>query len=218
MSPEYLKKSNKAALRSFAAINVVLFWGIFVVGVDLSTIPDLWGTISVKDGLFVAVAPLATFVIDGLLTADAKARLVYWRWQSPLPGSNAFSKHLLNEPRANSEQLNQRWGPLPQAPHEQNSLWYRMYKHVETEFRVHEANRAWLLARDLTGYAVVLLPCLGVPTLVMDTPETAAPAYLAFLSLQYLLIMLAARTYGIRFVCTVLATASTISMPLPSQK
>ena len=217
MPPEYLKKSNKPALKSFAVINVVVFWGIFVSGVDLSTIPDLWRSISVKDGLFAAVAPLATFVLDGLLTANAKARLVYWRWQNPLPGSTAFSKHLLNEPRADREQLNQRWGPLPQAMPDQNTLWYRIYKHVESEFRVHEANRAWLLSRDLTGYAVVFLPCLGIPTLVMDTPETAASWYLAFLFLQSLLIVVAARTYGIRLVCTVLAIASNTSTP-PSRQ
>ena len=211
MSPEYLKKSNKPALKSFAVINVVVFWGIFVSGVDLSTIPDLWKSISAKDGLFAVVAPLATFVLDGISTANAKARLVYWRWQNPLPGSQAFSKHLLNEPRADPAQLVQRWGPLPQAPRDQNALWYRMYEHVESEFRVHEANRAWLLSRDLTSYAVVFLPCLGLPTLVMDTPEMAASWYLAFLFLQCLLIMVAARNYGIRFVCTVLAIASNTS-------
>ena len=100
---------------------------------------------------------------------------------------------------------------MPQAPRDQNALWYRMYKHVESEFRVHEANRAWLLSRDLTSYAVVFLPCLGLPTLVMDTPEMAASWYLTFLFLQCLLIMVAARNYGIRFVCTVLAIASNTS-------
>ena len=45
MPPEYLKKSNKPALKSFAVINVVVFWGIFVSGVDLLTIPDLWRSI-----------------------------------------------------------------------------------------------------------------------------------------------------------------------------
>ena len=217
MSPEYLNKSNQTALKSFAVINVVVFWGIFVSGVDLSTIPHLWRSISVKDGLFAAVAPLATFVLDGLLTANAKARLVYWRWQNPLPGSTAFSRHLLNEPRADREQIVRRWGPLPQAPRDQNAFWYRIYEYLKSEFRVHEANRAWLLSRGLTGYAVVFLPCLGIPTLFMDTPETVASWYLAFLFLQYVLIAVAARTYGIRLVCTVLAIASNTSTP-PSRE
>ena len=51
----------------------------------------------------------------------------------------------------------------------------------------------------------------------MDTAETAASWYLAFLFLQYLLIVVAARTYGIRLVCTVLAIASNTSMP-PSRQ
>ena len=208
MPPEYLKKSNKPALKSFAAINVVVFWAIFVAGADLSTIPELWKSVSFKDGFFAVLAPLATFVLDGLMTANAKTRLIYWRWQNPLPGSRAFSSHLLSEPRADGEQIVRRWGPLPQAPRDQNVLWYRMYRHVESDFRVHEANRAWLLSRDLTGYAFVFLLCLGIATVAMDTQETLASVFVAFLAAQYLLVAMAARTYGIRLVCTVLAIAS----------
>ena len=159
------------------------------------------------------IAPIGTFILSGLLSADAKDRLVYWRYRDPLPGSRAFSKHLPKEARADPDRLIERWGPLPHGASEQNRLWYNIYKHVESEVRVLEAHRAWLLSRDLTGYAVLFLPFLGIPALIMDTPKTVVVWYLSALLAQYLLMMTAARTYGKRFVRTVLAIASDFQPP-----
>ena len=208
MTVEYLKDGNKPALKSFAVLNVVIFWAVFVSHVDMSTIPDLLRSISIKDGLIALIAPLATFLLDGLLSPNVKTRLVYWRWHHPLPGCRAFSKHLLRESRADPQLLIQQWGPLPEAPADQNRLWYRVFKQVETEVRVHEAHRAWLLSRDLTGYAALFFACLGIPTIIMDTPTTTAAWYIITLFSLYLLSMTAAQTYGNQLVRNVLAIAS----------
>ena len=90
--------------------------------------------------------------LAGLLSADAKSRLVYWRYGHPLPCSHAFSEHLRKETRADPGRLVEQWGPLPTAPDQQKRLWYRIYKSTDHEIRVHEAYRAWLFSRDLAAY------------------------------------------------------------------
>ena len=208
MGTEYLKDSYKWQLRIVAILNVIVFWAVVVSRSNLSEIGALLSSVSPEEGVVSVVAPIGTFVLDGLLSADAKARLVYWRYRHPLPGSRAFSKHLEQEDRADPEYLAKRWGELPVDPSKQNRLWYRIYCSVEQENRVREAHRSWLFARDLTAYGALFLMIFGAATLISDTQPTISGWYLAALSIQCLALMLAARTYGVRFVRTVLAVAS----------
>lgn len=212
MNPEYLKDSYKWQLRTVAVLNVAVFWGVVVSRADFSAIGTLLSSISIKDGLVGLIAPIGTFVLDGLLSADVKASVVYWRSRHPLPGSRAFSEHLGKEVRADPTRLAQQWGAFPADPAEQNRLWYRIYKSVEQEIRVYEAHRAWLLSRDLTAYAVLFLAILGITTLISNAPWTIAGWYLVGLAVQYLAVMITARTYGVRFVRTVLAIASQLEV------
>ena len=213
MPKEYLKTSYKWQLRTAAVFNIAVFWSLVVSQADISTVPALLSTISLKDGLIATISPIACFVLDGLMSADLKARTIYWRWRNPLPGSQAFSRHLHREPRANPERLAAKWGPFPEDPNQQNRLWYTIYKSVEDEIRVHEAHRSSLYSRDLAAYAVLFLTILGSSTIIIGTPWPTASLYLAFLTLQYLGCISAARTYGVRFVRTVLAIASTSDSP-----
>ena len=116
MSTEYLKDSYKWHIRTFTLFNAALFWTLAVSGEDVSTLPTFFSAISVKDGLVASIAPIICFLIDGFLSAEAKARLVYWRWHHPLPGSRAFSKHLEADPRADPEKLARDWGQLSGQP------------------------------------------------------------------------------------------------------
>jgi hypothetical protein len=38
-------------------------------------------------------------VANAQLTGDAKARIVFFRWRDPLPGSEAFTRHAIADPR-----------------------------------------------------------------------------------------------------------------------
>ena len=205
---KYLKDSYKPRLYVAAAINVALFWALVILRADLSMLWTLLNTISLKDGIIGMITPIGAFVLDGLFSADTKARIVYWRYTHPLPGSRAFSVHLKQEPRADPERLVQQWGVFPDDPVEQNRLWYRIFGSVEKEIRVHEAHREWLFSRDLTAYTVLFLVVFGTATLVSDGPWPIGLWYLLGLATQYLAVMTAARNYGIRFVRTVLAVAS----------
>ena len=51
-------------------------------------------------------------VVNGLLSADAKARIVFWRWSNPLPGSEAFSRHASRDPRIDIAALEEKNGGL----------------------------------------------------------------------------------------------------------
>ena len=93
-------------------------------------------------------------------------------------------------------------------PQNRTVLWYRIYRSVESEIRVHEAHRAWLFARDLTSFSVLFLVIFGTATFISDVPWTTAWYFLSFLVVQYLATMITARNLGIRFVRTVLAVAS----------
>ena len=205
---EYLKDSYKWSLRVFAIINVVVFWGVVSLGADISAVTSLIASISPNEGIIALVAPIGTFVLDGLISADTKARLVYWRYHNPLPGSLAFSRYLKTDSRIERSRLSQRWGKFPSNPIEQNRLWYRIYKSVENEIRVREAHRASLHSRDLTTQGALFLVFFGIAIFFSNTPWDAMAWYLFVLAGQYLALMVAARTYGIRFVQTVLVISS----------
>lgn len=205
---KYLKHSYQRRLNTVLFINVALFWVAIVSHSDISTLPDLFKSLSVKDGIAGLLTPIVAFILDGLLSADTKARIVYFRVRHPLPGSRAFSVHLFKEPRADPRRLTQIWGPFPNNPTEQNQLWYRIYITVENYIRVQEAHRAWLFSRDLTAYSIVFLFLFGPVALLSDTQWDVVSWYLLVLAVQFLATMTAARTYGVRLVRTVLAVAS----------
>ena len=205
---EYLKDSYKWSLRVFTIINVAVFWGVVILGADISAVTSLIASISPKEGIIALIAPIGTFVLDGLISADNKARLIYWRYHNPLPGSLAFTRYLKTDSRIEPSRLSQRWGKFPSDPVEQNRLWYQIYKRVENEIRVREAHRASLYSRDLTTQSALFLVFFGIAIFFSNTPWNAITWYLLVLAVQYLALMVAARTYGIRFVQTVLAIAS----------
>ena len=213
---EFLKDSYKWQLRTVTVVNVAVFWSVVIYDAEFSEISALLSSVSINDGIVGLIAPIATFIIDGLLSADAKARVTYWRYSHPLPGSRAFSDHLDKEVRADPDRLVRQWGALPDDPAAQNRLWFRIYKSVDAEIRVREAHRAWLYSRDLNAYAVLFLTIFGTSTLISDARWAVAAWYLVALALQYLAVMTAARTYGVRFVRTVLAIASQTNHGNPS--
>ena len=208
ISTEYLKNSYKLHLRTFAVFNVAVFWSVVISGADFSALATLLSSISIEHGVIGLFAPIGTFLLDGQLSAGAKAHLVFWRYKHPLPGSRAFSEHLQKESRADPALLAEQWGPFPTEPTHQNRLWYRIYQSIDQEIRVREAHRAWLFSRDMAAYAVLFLFIFGIATFISNVKGTVTAWYLSALALQWLTTTLAARNYAVRFVRTVLAIAS----------
>ena len=207
MAKEHLKSSYKTTLWLFAVANVAIFWSAVIVR-DVSNLGQIFSSIGARDATFAALGPVAILVLSGIISASNKARVIYWRYTHPLPGCFAFTRYLPGEHRASRSVLEEKWGPLPTDPAEQNQLWYQMYRDVESEIRIHETHRDSLFSRDLTGYAVIFLVVFGVAAALSTLPWKTTGFYIGFLIVQYVALMVAARTYGVRLVCNVLAQQS----------
>ena len=128
-----LKDQNRPALIGLLFINLAVL--VVLVQTGQLTAPDVdalvkhWQTL-LPAGIGVALAG----VVNGLLSADNKARLVYWRWSNPLPGSRrVFALRPERDARIDMDALSRVVGHWPAEPRQQNAAWYRLYKSVEHE-------------------------------------------------------------------------------------
>lgn len=144
-------------------------------------------------------------VVNGLLSSEAKARLVFWRWTYPLPGSFAFSWYAQRDPRIDLAALRRIVGEWPADPREQNVVWFRLYRSVQNEPAVMHAHSHFLIARDYAALAVLMLPILGLAGLWSMNSTATAGIYAGLLLLQYLIARVAAKNHGISLVTNVLA-------------
>jgi hypothetical protein len=155
----------------------------------------------------VALAVGVATVLNGQLDPNTtKPRLVFLRWRNALPGHRAFSRYINVDPRIDPKKVETLVGsPLPVAPAQQNSVWYRLYKTVENDPAVLQVHRDFLLTRDYAGLTVRFIIFYGAAGFVAAPSQKVAVIYLGFLLLQYLIVRQAASRYGIRMVTTVLA-------------
>ena len=207
MAKEHLKSSYKTTLWLFALVNVAIFWSVVFVR-DFSNLGQIFSSISARDATFAALGPVAMLILNGVISAPNKVRAIYWRYTHTLPGYFAFTRYLPTEHRASPSTLEEKWGQLPTDPAEQNQLWYKMYRDAEDDIRIHESHRDSLFSRDLTGYAVIFLAVFGVAATLSTLAWKDTGIYVGFLIIQYVALMIAARTYGVRLVCNVLALQS----------
>ena len=119
--PKSLKDQNRWPLLLVILGNVAVFYiavktgALAAEGVD-QLVKD-WKTIVPAGGTFVF-----TSVLNELLTPNDKARLVFWRWRDPLPGSRAFTKYAQQDVRVDLAALTSKFGALPTSPRDQNAL------------------------------------------------------------------------------------------------
>ncbi|MFJ2995485.1 hypothetical protein [Pandoraea sp. NPDC087047] len=159
-----------------------------------------------------SVAPLMPVVIlllTGLLSHEAKARLVYWRIANPLPGSQAFTKYGPADARIDMKALAKNVGALPTDPGEQNARWYKLYRLVGDDPAVSHAHKLYLMYRDMAAMSFLLIPL--VPAALWYTGVPPANRWIAggLFAVQYVVCAISARHSGTRFVCNVLAVHST---------
>jgi hypothetical protein len=204
MLPSSLKGQNALGLYGILAANLALYFG--AVQHD-SLLRGDWADVArgARDILPAFVGVTLAGVLNAQLSAEAKARLVFLRWRNPLPGSEAFTKYARADPRVDLPALERSFGPLPTEPREQNALWYKMYKSVDTEPAVVQVHRAFLFARDYTCLAALALLVLGSGALIQIPSGATALGFIGILTTQLLLARRAACTHGRRFVGTVLA-------------
>jgi hypothetical protein len=200
-----LKEQNRRQLWLIIATNAVVFYG----ACQWSTF-ELSGIKAALTGaanlLPVGLAVVVTTIANGLMPSAMKERLVFLRWDEVLPGHRAFSVYAKSDPRIDYTRLRRACGnKVPIEPKDQNSLWYRFYLEVQDVPAVLQVHRDYLLLRDYTGLSALFLIGFGIAALCLVEPWKACGIYVGVLLLQLIVVRHAAATYGIRFVCTVLA-------------
>ncbi|MCH9052754.1 MAG: hypothetical protein IIA72_17055 [Proteobacteria bacterium] len=199
-----LKDANKLPLLAAMVANLAVFYA--AVKTD-AIIGGAWLDVarSLTEALPAGLGLVLIGIVNAQLSADAKARIVFFRWQNPLPGSHAFTHYSATDPRIDLGFLEEAHGPLPTDPRQQNALWYKLYKSVEKDASVMQVHREFLFARDYTCLALMMAILLGGAGLVQIPSSGTALSYLGVLVVQFLLAGRAARNHGRRFVTTVLA-------------
>ena len=84
-----------------------------------------------------------------VLSSDWKHRLIYMRWNDPLPGSRVFTDLIDKDSRITPEDIINEHGALPVKANEQNALWYKIYKTKQSDKVVQNSHGRWLLFRDI---------------------------------------------------------------------
>lgn len=156
----------------------------------------------------VVCLPLLILVLNGVLSDMAKARLVFWKWENPLPGCRAFSLSIFKDPRIDVERLTAKIGRLPIEANEQNVTWYRLYMAHSNEQMVLESHRSYLLTRDMTALAALLGVSFSVASFLSHVDWKLAGLYSLLLVAQYATVAISAQNYGHRFVANVLSVES----------
>ena len=203
--PNSLKEKNRNLLWIIIAVNTLLFCA--VVRANAVRLDDVRSIFTEPQDLMpVGLAVLISTVLNGLLTADTKARLVFLRWRHALPGHRAFTEYALSDPRVDPNILKQNLGgALPVDPVEQNRTWYRLYKSVEKEPAVAQVHRDFLLLRDYAGLSVLFIIVNIFVGLYVISSWKVLGSYLLVLLAQYAVVRQAASHYGVRMVTSVLA-------------
>jgi hypothetical protein len=206
-APAPLKEQNMRRLTTVIVVNFVAYMA-FVRGQALVG-GDWYATFkAVIDLLPAGLGLVVMSVANGFLDPMTKARLVFWRWAHPLPGSRAFTVHAKRDPRISVPALRAKFGTLPTSEKDQNSLWYKLYKSVESEPAVTHANKEYLFTRDWTALTGMMVVGLGALAFWQATSPTTAMICIGALVAQYLVVRVAALNYGQRLVTSVLAVKS----------
>lgn len=205
-----LKDGNKLSLYAVMLANLTFFY--FVVQND-AIMGGNWFNLLRNVGTAVpaGLGLIMTGVLNAQLSAEMKSRIIFMRWRNSLPGCEAFSRYAKDDVRIDFSNIERSYRPLPEEPREQNALWYRLYKSVDSEPSVVQVHRAFLFTRDYACIALMLAVVLGAIGFFQIPSKSIATIYFFVLVLQFFVASQAARTHGKRFVTTVLAIKSAVA-------
>jgi hypothetical protein len=205
-----LKEANKKALLGALIFQSLMFWAAFTGTWALQV--DTWQDglrLLPQTSLLAAAFGVGVFLVQGLLSSDTKAKLVFWKFRgNPYPGAEAFSKWMHKDPRIDRDKINSKHHPLPNDASKQNALWYKLLKENESKNSVQDAHRRYLLARDLATNWIVF----GLPSglaVWWGQSEFWVKVLFDFGTVAVFLVMLwVAKNHGHRLVTSVLAAES----------
>lgn len=201
---EYLPKFSL-----FVGIHFVILFSLYIYDeIHLNNSSNFISAIINQKSFLVLLFPIVTLIINGIIPSQMKAILVFWKIKDPLPGSIAFTRLALNDPRINLDVIKNKHSFLPTDPKEQNQLWYKLYKTHEEKITIKDSQRNYLFTRDLTAFIFLLIPICIVVNIIVGSSFNNILFLLIAMSFEYIILVISTRNYGYRFVCNVLAEES----------
>jgi len=151
------------------------------------------------------IAGVLLLVLQDLIPRPVKEVLVFWRLRDRVPGCRAFSVVAKRDPRVDPTDLAVLLPASPMTPTEENALWYRWLKSVETDAGIADNHRRFLALRDC---AVLLFLLAFASPLLGLVPGTAQQGQLQLglgCTVAYFAAAVATRNAGVRLVSNVIA-------------
>ncbi|MDZ3823530.1 MAG: hypothetical protein U0S76_08000 [Pseudoxanthomonas sp.] len=191
-------------LSAFVAFDIVVLGAILAPQIISST-PAIDARLT--GALTTFLAPPVLLLLNTLVPPSLKHALVFWRFRDVLPAHRAFTNYVLSDPRIDSAALRTRLGEFPTDASDQQNLWFKLYQRHKTEFAVIDAQRPFLIFRDVASLSFLLAMLMPVALFALGSYIAIWSAFLVF-ACQYILTALASRQAAVRFVCTVLSLES----------
>ncbi len=199
---KYLKTGNLPVVVIFIVWCISLY-ATFIIGFDSfwAELQSKYASLSKKSGLVIVMMPVLVLVLNGIISAEMKAILVFWRIKNALPGHRAFTQLAPKDARIDMSELREKLGDIPRAGKDQNALWFKLYKKHEGAPTVENPHRSFLLARDLAAIALAFAACGIVGLVIGDAKRNTIGLYGAVMLGHYALLAITARNQGNRLVC-----------------
>ncbi|KQN32681.1 hypothetical protein [Sphingomonas sp. Leaf38] len=151
------------------------------------------------------IAGIAMLVLQEVFPRPIKEALVFWRLRDRLPGCRAFSEIAPADARIDPTDLAVLIPTAPMNATQQNALWYRWLKAIESDPAIADNHRRFLILRDCA--VLLALLALITPALLIWTHGTPRHTLLlsAGLFVAYLIVATSARHAAVRLVGNVIA-------------
>ncbi len=146
-----------------------------------------------------------SIVLEGIISSNLKAKLLFFRINNPLPGFRAFSVIAEDDPRIDSKALKKLYPKgIPKTPDQENAEWYKLYRKHSTSQTVLEAHKAFLLTRDLASLTLLLIPISIVFHIIIGVQVIAILTNILLLVFIFFACAFSSRNYGGNFVANVI--------------
>lgn len=176
----------------------------FVVGDYYSIVASIFSTGIVSMSFYAY-----SFIMDSLVPSDWKHKIATL---SRLPGETIWTelKKTSRDNRFSTEEVHEKYKYVYDAiPHEnsykyQNQQWYKIYSRVQTEVKVEQAQRDYLLCRDMNVSNVMMIIiylvfCFGFKFFNFSWSA------IIFIGIMYVLLIISTKNRAVRFAKTVIS-------------
>lgn len=203
-----IKKSNRKILAGYLVVNFLLF-SFISKWIEFSDLNSFIEKLFDPKHIFVVILYGISIVLEGLISSNAKAKIIFWRIKNPLPGTRAFSDIIKKDQRADVSSLKKLFPDgFPKDPSSQNAEWYKLYRKYSSTGTVFEAHRAFLLTRDLAAMTLILIPFSIIGHILLSVAKMKILLHALILSALFIINNVSSQNYGNRFVANVLVEAA----------